>query len=144
MEQATEREGRIDEEGGLLLPARRLPPPRSITTSAQDYLRSQPAVRRNYPAPADTAAIVLATNRACDMDFWPNIDYLATQSPTNQSVIVDVDLNNNNTWLLNKATGIVFGALGACGLAPCPGHNAAHFAYGHMTNVDSKGNIYVS
>jgi hypothetical protein len=95
-------------------------------------------------APADTAAIVLATNRACDMDFWPNIDYLATQSPTNQSVIVDVDLNNNNTWLLNKATGIVFGALGACGLAPCPGHNAAHFAYGHMTNVDSKGNIYVS
>ncbi len=95
-------------------------------------------------APADTAAIVLATNRACDMDFWPNIDYLATKSPTNQSVIVDVDLNNNNTWLLNKATGIVFGALGACGLAPCPGHNAAHFAYGHMTNVDSKGNIYVS
>src|SRR5713226_9478914 len=56
-------------------------------------------------APADTAAIVLATNRACDMDFWPNIDYLATKSPTNQSVIVDVDLNNNNTWLLNKATG---------------------------------------
>jgi NHL repeat-containing protein len=95
-------------------------------------------------APADTAAIVLATNRACDMDFWPNIDYLATKSPTNQSIIVDVDLNNDNTWLLNKATGIVVGALGACGLAPCPGHNAGHFAYGHMVNVDSKGNIYVS
>jgi hypothetical protein len=56
MKQAREREGRIDEEGGLLLPARRLPPPRSISTSAQDYLRSQPAARRNYPAPSDIPA----------------------------------------------------------------------------------------
>jgi len=95
-------------------------------------------------APADAAAILLAGTRACDMDFWPNIDYLATKSPTSQSTIVDVDLGNDNTWLINKATGIVFGALGICGLAPCPGHNAAHFAFGHMTNVDSKGNIYVS
>jgi len=95
-------------------------------------------------APADAAAILLAGTRACDIDFWPNIDYLATKSPTKQSTIIDVDLGNDNTWLLDKATGIVFGALGACGLAPCPGHNAAHFAFGHMTNVDSKGNIYVS
>jgi NHL repeat len=95
-------------------------------------------------APADAAAILLAGTRACDIDFWPNIDYLATKSPTSQSTIVDVDLGNDNTWLLNKASGIVVGALGICGLAPCPGHNAAHFAFGHMTNVDSKGNIYVS
>jgi hypothetical protein len=38
----------------------------------------------------------------------------------------------------------VFGALGVCGIIPCPGHNAGHFAYGHMTAVDSKGNIYLS
>jgi hypothetical protein len=38
----------------------------------------------------------------------------------------------------------VFGALGVCGIVPCPGHNAAHFAFGHTTAVDSKGNIYVA
>jgi hypothetical protein len=53
-------------------------------------------------------------------------------------------LNNDNTWLIDKATATVFGALGACGILPCPGHNAAHFAYGHTTAVDSKGNIYVA
>ena len=95
-------------------------------------------------APEDAAAILLAGTRACDMDFWPNIDYLATNSPTNQRFIIDVDLGNDNTWLMDKATATVFGALGICGIVPCPGHNAAHFAFGHMTNVDSKGNIYVS
>jgi hypothetical protein len=95
-------------------------------------------------AAADAKAILLAGTRACDIDFWPNIDYLATKSPTSQKVIVDVDLGNDNTWLLDKASATVFGALGACGLAPCPGHNAAHFAFGHTTSVDSKGNIYIA
>jgi NHL repeat len=96
-------------------------------------------------APADAAAILGSlTTRACDIDFWPNIDYLATRSPTSQNVIIDVDLNNDNTWLMDKATATVFGALGACGIVPCPGHNAGHFAFSHSTAVDSKGNIYLA
>jgi hypothetical protein len=96
-------------------------------------------------APADAAAILASlTTRACDIDFWPNVDYLATKSPTSQSVIVDVDLGNDNTWLIDKATATVFEALGVCGILPCPGHNAGHFAYGHTTAVDSRGNIYVA
>jgi hypothetical protein len=96
-------------------------------------------------APEDAAAILGSlTTRSCDIDFWPNIDYLATKSPTSQKVIVNVDLNNANTWLIDKATAAVFGALGACGIAPCPGHNAAHFAFGHTTAVDSQGNIYIA
>ena len=87
-------------------------------------------------APADAAAILASlTTRACDIDFWPNVDYLATKSPTSQSVIVDVDLGNDNTWLIDKATATVFEALGVCGILPCPGHNAGHFAYGHTTAV---------
>ncbi len=93
---------------------------------------------------ADKKAILLAGTRACDMDFWPNIDYLASKSPTSQKDIVDVDLGNDNTWLIDKASGMVFGALGICGIAPCPGHNAGNFAFGHTTTVDSKGNIYVA
>jgi hypothetical protein len=86
-------------------------------------------------AAADAAAILLAGTRACDIDFWPQ---------KSQSTIVDVDLGNDNTWLIDKATGIVYGALGVCGLAPCPGHNAGHFAFGHTTIVDSRGDIYVA
>jgi len=86
-------------------------------------------------AAADAAAILLAGTRACDIDFWPQ---------KSQSTIVDVDLGNDNTWLIDKATGVVYGALGVCGLAPCPGHNAGHFAFGHTTTVDSKGDIYVA
>ena len=93
---------------------------------------------------AKRKAILLAGTRGDDMDFWPNIDYLASKSPTSQKDIVDVDLGNDNTWLINKASGLVFGALGSCGIAPCPGHNAGHFAFGHTTTVDSKGNIYVA
>jgi hypothetical protein len=96
-------------------------------------------------APADAAAILgSATTRASDIDFWPNIDYLATKSPTSQKIIVDVDLNNDNVWLLDKATATVFGALGVCGIIACPGHNAGHFAYSHTVGVDSKGSIYVA
>ena len=96
-------------------------------------------------APENAAAILGSlTTRSCDIDFWPNIDYLATKSPTSQKIIVNVDLNNDNVWLLDKATATVFGALGVCGIIPCPGHNAGHFAYSHMTAVDSKGNIYLA
>ena len=96
-------------------------------------------------APEDTAAILgSTTTRACDMDFWPTVGYLATKSPTTQNNIVDADLDNDNVWLLDKATATVFGALGACGIIPCPGHNEGHFAYSHTVAVDSKGNIYVA
>ena len=95
--------------------------------------------------PEDAAAILGSlTTRACDIDFWPNVDYLATKSPTNQNTIVDVDLNNDNVWLMDKKTATVFGALGVCGIIPCPGHNAGHFAFSHTAAVDSKGNIYVA
>ena len=93
---------------------------------------------------ANKAAILHAGTRGDDMDFWPNIDYLASKSPTSQKDIVDVDLGNDNTWLLDKASGLVFGALGSCGIAPCPGHNAGHFAFGHTVTVNSKGNVYIA
>jgi streptogramin lyase len=100
----------------------------------------------NFPSATapKLAAILAATNRACDIDFYPNVDYLANLSPTSQKYIVDVDLNNNNSWLLDKASGAAVGAFGRCGFGPCPGHNAGHFAYGHMTNVDGNGNVYIS
>ena len=95
-------------------------------------------------SPAARAAIALAGTRSDDMDFWPNIDTLGSRSPTSQAVIVNVDLGNDNTWLWDKATATVFGALGVCGILPCPGHNAGHFAFGHTAAVDSSGNIYVA
>jgi NHL repeat len=96
-------------------------------------------------APAAAAAILGSTETRADwMDFWPNIDYLATESPKTPKVIIDVDLDNDNTWLFDKATYTVFGALGICGIIPCPGHNAGNFAYGHSVAVDSKGNAYVA
>jgi hypothetical protein len=95
--------------------------------------------------PADAAAILASPNlRACDIDFWPNIDYLASKSPTSQKVIVDADANNDNVWLIDKATATVFGALGICGIIPCPGHNVAEFSVSHTLASDSKGNIYVA
>jgi NHL repeat len=101
-----------------------------------DYFPTATAASKN--------AILLGGSRACDVDFWPNIDYLATQSPTKPKLLLNVDLSSDNVWLLNKVTGAVFGALGACGIAPCPGHNAGHFAFGHMVDVDSHGNVYVA
>ncbi len=100
----------------------------------------------NFPSatPSKAAAILFAANRSCDMDFYPNIDYLAGRSPTHQKYIVNVDLQSDNTYLLDKGSGEALFAFGRCGFAPCPGHNAAEFAYGHMTNVDSKGNVYIS
>jgi NHL repeat len=96
-------------------------------------------------APPDAAAILGSTETRADwLDFWPNIDYLATRSPTSPKVLIDVDLDNDNTWLMDNVTYTVFGALGVCGIIPCPGHNAGHFAYNHSVSVDSKGNVYVA
>jgi hypothetical protein len=88
-------------------------------------------------ATAEDAAAILGslTTRSSDIDFWP---------PTSQNTIVNVDLNNDNVWLMDKATATVFGALGVCGIIPCPGHNAGHFAFSHTAAVDSKGNIYLA
>jgi hypothetical protein len=103
------------------------------------YINGFPAASK-----AKLSAILKAGTRACDIDFWPNQDTLASDSSAHQRYIVDVDLGNDNTWIINKASGITMGALGRCGLAPCPGHNAGEFAFGHTTNVDPMGNIYVA
>lgn len=89
-------------------------------------------------------AILKAGTRACDIDFWPNVDYLASLSPKLQRFIIDVDLGNDNTWILEKETGTMVGAVGRCGLMPCPGHNAGEFAFGHTTATDSRGDVYVA
>ena len=96
-------------------------------------------------APEDAGAILASLMlRACDMDFWPNVDYLASKSPTSQKIIVDADANNDNVWLIDKASGNVFGALGLCGIIPCPGHNVGQFETSHTLAVDSGGNVYVA
>ena len=109
---------------------------------------SVPVVGNNafQSAAAEDAGAILAspTLRACDIDFWPNIDYLASESPTSQAVIVDADANNDNVWLIDKATATVFEALGICGIAQCPGHYVAQFEVSHTLAGDSKGNIYVA
>ncbi len=51
------------------------------------------------------------------------------KSSTRQNNIVDVDLNNDNVWLLDKATATVFGPL--CDIILCPGHNAGHSLQPH-------------
>ena len=92
----------------------------------------------------DQAAILKAGTRACDMDFWPDIDYLGDKGPQGQNYIIDVDLGNDNAWVLDRKKGDILGALGACGIAPCPGHNAGHFGFSHTGAVDSQGNVYVA
>lgn len=115
-----------------------------VFTKTGKFVREIPIDNFPTATPANKKAILLAANRACDMDFYPNIDYLATRSPTSQRYIVNVDLQSDNTYLLEKASGAALFAFGRCGMSPCPGHNAGEFAYGHMTNVDSHGNVYIS
>ena len=45
----------MDGDGAIALSARRIPIPGSISPAAQDFLRSQSAPRRQYPAPQDIA-----------------------------------------------------------------------------------------
>ena len=100
-----------------------------------------------FPAsanPAKVAAILSAGTRACDIDLYPNIDYLANDSPTHQKYIVDVALDADVTLLLDKESGNVLSSFGKCGIAPCPGHNAGEFAYNHTTASDSRGNVYIA
>jgi hypothetical protein len=78
------------------------------------------------------------------MDFWPNIGYLGDKSPTSQRLIIDVDLGNDNVWILDKESGGMIGALGRCGFSPCPGHSAGQFAFAHTGATDSEGNIYIA
>ncbi len=100
-----------------------------------------------FPAnanPAKVAAILSVNTRACDIDFYPNVDNLASESPTNQKYIVDVALNQDVTLLMDKLSGNVLSAFGRCGIAPCPGHNAGEFAFNHTTASDSKGSVYIA
>jgi hypothetical protein len=90
------------------------------------------------------AAILQQGTRACDIDLWPNVDNLATDSPYRAVGIVNADLGSDNVWLINLASGLVTGALGSCGMMPCPGHNAGHFAFAHTLASDSRGNVYVA
>jgi hypothetical protein len=112
-------------------------PPTSVAVIGNNAFQS---------AALEDAGAILASLmlRACDMDFWPNIDYLASKSPTSQRIIVDADANNDNVWLIDKASGNVFGALGLCGIIPCPGHNVGQFETSHTLAVDSRGNVYVA
>jgi len=93
---------------------------------------------------ANKAAILAGGMRACDMNFWPNVEYLASQSPTHQKYILDTDLGSDNTWLIDKETGTMLRGFGRCGIAPCPGHNAGEFAYAHTVTTDSQGDVYVA
>src|SRR5258707_14097229 len=52
---ATDAKAVMDGDGAIALPARRIPIPASISPAAQDFLRSQSAPRRQYPAPDDLA-----------------------------------------------------------------------------------------
>lgn len=99
---------------------------------------------QGYNAAGVAAILASPMLRACDIDFWPNIDYLASESPTSQAYIDIADANNDNVWLMDKASASVFGTLGACGIRPCPGHNVAQFETSHTLANDSKGNIYVA
>ena len=94
--------------------------------------------------PAKVAALLSSGTRACDMDLYPNVDYLASTSPTHQKYIVNVALDVDNVFLLDKSSGDVLSSIGKCGIAPCPGHNAGEFAYSHTGASDSKGNVYVA
>jgi DNA-binding beta-propeller fold protein YncE len=91
---------------------------------------------------ANKTAILRAGTRSCDLDFWPSKDALVSGS---QNFILNVDLGNDNTWVIDKGSGDTVAAVGRCGQAPCPGHNAAEFAFGHTVNVgpDNK-TVYVS
>jgi hypothetical protein len=91
----------------------------------------------------EQAAILKAGTRSADIDFWPNRDSQASKSVTSQRFVIDVDLGNDNVWIVERNSGNIVAALGACGLAPCPGHNVGHFAFSHTAAVDSRGNIYV-
>ncbi len=109
-----------------------------------NWVRTIPIEPSPDATAANQAAILKAGTRACDIDFWPNIDYLASTSPKSQRLIIDVDLGNDNTWVLDKASGEMVGAVGRCGLSPCPGHTAGEFAFGHTTATDSHGDVYVA
>jgi len=148
------------------------PPPMVITpsrqTSTQPYESNQAVcapVRviyiSNFPGNYPTVvspkiqAALYASTRACDFDFYPNVDYLADQSPTHQKYGVVTDLDGDNNYLFEKPTSgtgdvtattpmLTWIGRDSCGFGPCPGHNAGEFAYSHTNSVDSRGNIYVA
>jgi hypothetical protein len=109
-----------------------------------NFVRSIPVEPPSNATPGNQAAILKGGTRACDLDFWPNIDFLADKSPTSQRLLINVDLGNDNVWILDKESGAMIGALGRCGLSPCPGHGAGQFAFAHTGATTSDGNIYIA
>ena len=108
------------------------------------FVKSIPIEPASTASPGNQAAILKGSTRACDLDFWPNIDFLADKSPTSQRLMINVDLSNDNVWILDHATGGMIGALGRCGISPCPGHNAGEFAFAHTGATVSNGDIYIA
>jgi len=109
----------------------------------------------NYPTVSNpkVAAALSTGTRACDLDLYPNVDYLADKTPTHQKYILNTDLDGDNNYILEKPTSgsgdvtantPILGSIGKCGFGPCPGHNAGEFAYSHTNSSDSKGNFYVA
>jgi len=115
-----------------------------VFDKAGNFVRSIPVDPSPAASPGSKAAILKAGTRACDLDFWPNIDFLADKSPTSQRLLINVDLGNDNVWILDKESGGMIGALGRCGLSPCPGHGAGQFAFAHTGATTSDGNIYIA
>ena len=108
------------------------------------FVKSIPINPPSTASAGNQAAILKGSTRACDLDFWPNIDFLADKSPTSQRLMINVDLSNDNVWILDKATGGMIGALGRCGISPCPGHSAGEFAFAHTGATVSNGDIYIA
>jgi len=146
------------------------PPPAMLLTevSSSNYTSNQPVCQperviyvSNFPdnfptvTSAKVAATLNASTRAADFDFYPNVDYLADQSPTHQKYGIVTDLDGSNNFLFEKPTSgtgdvtattpmLTWIGRDSCGFGPCPGHYAGEFSYSHTNSVDSRGNVYVA
>jgi hypothetical protein len=119
-------------------------PPASAANGGLPTDSWQQDLDRQHGNSSGPAAILQQGTRACDIDMWPNVDNLATLSPYKVVSIVDADLGSDNAWVVDFASGLVTSSFGACGMMPCPGHNAGHFAFAHTLASDSKGNVYIA
>ena len=108
------------------------------------FVKSIPVDPSPNATPGNQAAILKGGTRACDLDFWPNIDFLADKSPTSQRLIINVDLGNDNVWILGQGERRDDRSSGRCGISPCPGHSAGEFAFAHTGATTSNGDVYIA